>query len=53
MGKRRLNAGWRLEVRQYHHQAYYDEADDRDDFDHRKPELHLTEHFDGRKVEAQ
>lgn len=53
MRERCLNTGWRLEVRQHHHQTDDNQADDGDDFDHRKPELHLTKHFNGGKVEAQ
>ena len=53
MGKRRLYAGWRLEVRQHHHQPDDNQRDDGDDFDHREPELHLTEHFNGGEVQAQ
>ena len=53
MGKRRLNARWRLEVGEHHHQTHDDKPDNRHDFDHREPELHLTEHFNGGEVKAQ
>ena len=53
MGEGRLNARWRLEVRQDHHQAHHNQPHDSDNLDHREPELHLTEHFHGGEVEAE
>ena len=53
MSKRRFHTGWRLEVHGNHHQADDNQRHDSDDFDHREPELHLTEHFHGGKVKAQ
>ncbi|MPN00118.1 hypothetical protein SDC9_147312 [bioreactor metagenome] len=53
MSKRRFHTGWRLEVHGNHHQADNNQRHDSDNFDHREPELHLTEHFHGGKVKAQ
>ena len=37
----------------HHHQADDNQRHDSDDFDHRKPELHLAEHLHGGEVKAQ
>ena len=40
-------------MHQHHHQPYDNQRHNGDDFNHRKPELHLTKHFYRGEVQAQ
>ncbi len=53
MGERGFYARRRSKVSHDHHQADHNQPDNGDDFNHREPELHLTEHFYGGEVKAQ